>query len=188
MAIAQICIKEIDEYRFMIWDTTTQQMYDNAGIDLSSDVTAAYLDFIDLKTNTKYTINILPSWEYFLGEGITVNILDFPDNTMGDYEFFPDWSYTATVRYTYSGVEYSTRKSVGFRAKISNIVYQQLQQSDWAKEIKCGCGCEKYSTTFRKFDYLNGLEIASDNCLLAQYTDILLALYKLSGITHEYSN
>lgn len=187
MPILSICASEVDEYKFKVWDTTTDQAYADSGIDLST-VTAASLLFKDLKTGTTYTIDILNDWAYVLGDGLTINILDFPNNKMGDYEYFPDWTYSITIQYTYNSVQYSSSKSIGFRHIISNIVYQQLQQSDWVKEMKCGCGCEKYSTSFRKFDYLNGLEIASNNCLLAQYTDILLALYKLTGTTHEYSN
>lgn len=187
MPIANVCISEIDQYSFKVWDTTTQQMYDDAGIDLTT-VTAASLEFKDLKTNDIYTVDITSDWSYFLGDGITVNVLDFPDSQMGDYDYFPDWTYNVKVKYTYNAVEYNTSKSVGFRARISNIVYQQLQQSDWVKELKCGCGCNKYSSSFRKFDWLDKLKIASEMCLLTQYTEILTSLYKLTGTTHEYAN
>lgn len=187
MPLLNICVKQLDEYRFLVWDTTTEQTYTEAGIDLTT-VTAATLEFKDLKTNAIYTLDILLDWSFVLGDGLTVNILDFPDNKMGEYEYFPDWTYNVIIKYTYLTIPYQSSKSIGFRSIISNIVYQQLQQSDWVKDLKCGCGCEKYSTPFRKFDYLNGLEIASKNCLLAEYNEILLALYKLTGTTHEYSN
>ena len=187
MPIANLCLKELTEYSFIIFDTTTEQSYDESGIDLST-VTAAYLDFKDLHSDITYTIEITSDWSYFLGDGITINVLDFPNNQMGDYDYLPDWMYSATVRYTYNSVEYSTSKTVGFRQIISTIVYQQLQQSDWVKELKCGCGCEKYSSAFRKFDFLDKLSLASDNCLIAQYEEILLALYKLTGTTHEYAS
>lgn len=187
MAILSICADQIDEYKFKVFDTTLQQAYDGASIDLTT-VTAAYLDFKDTKTGITYTLDILSDWSYVLGDGLLVNILDFPNNQMGNYDYFPDYYYEIKVRYTYNSVEYSSTKGIGFRKIISTIVYQQLQQSDWVKELKCGCGCEKYSSAFRKFDFLDKLEIASNNCLIVQYEEILLALYKLTGTTHEYAS
>lgn len=187
MPLLQICVQQIDEYKFKVWDTTLKQTYDDAGIDLTT-VTAATLEFKDLKTGTIYSIDILSDWNYVLGDGLMVNVLDFPNNQMGEYDFLPDWMYLITIKYTYNSVQYSSSKTIGFRAIISNIVYQQLQQSDWVKELKCGCGCEKYSTSFRKFDYLDKLELASNHCLIMQYEEILIALYKLTGTTHEYSS
>jgi hypothetical protein len=187
MPLLSICASQVNEYSFKVWDTTLQQTYDDAGINLDT-VTAATLEFKDLKTNLTYTINILSDWEYVLGDGLLINILDFPNDKMGEYEYFPDWMYDLTVKYTYNSVEYSSSKTIGFRSIISNIVYQQLQQSDWVKELKCGCGCEKYSSAFRKFDFLDKLELASIHCLITQYEELLLALYKLTGTTHEYSS
>lgn len=187
MAIFSLCAQQVDEYKFKIFDTTLQQAYDDASIDLST-VTAASLEFKDLHTGDIYIIDITSDWSYVLGDGLLVNILDFPNNEMGGYEFFLDWMYNLTVKYIYNSIEYSSSKTIGFRAIISNIVYQQLQQSDWVKELKCGCGCEKYSSAFRKFDYLDKLELASNNCLIAQYEEILVALYKLTGTKHEYSS
>ena len=188
MALLNPCTREIDKYSFLIWDTTTQEMYDAASIDLTTGVTAAVINFTDLYTGTVYSIDILSRWAYLLGDGITVNIAtDFTDGLMGTYNYFPDYSYNISVVYTHLGVEYTAGKTIGFRAIISNVVYQQLQQADWVKELKCGCGCEKYSNSFRKFDWLDKLVIASSQCLITQYNEILLSLYKLTGTTHEYS-
>lgn len=186
MSLLNPCVRQVDEYSFIVEDATTDQAYDAAGVDLST-VTAAKIVFKDLYTNETYDIDIIANWSYLLGDGLTINIADFPDYQMGDYEYFPDYMYHVSVVYTYGGREYTAGRYVGFREKISKIVYQQLQQSDWVKELKCGCGCEKYSTTFRKFNYLQGLQIAAKNCLINQYNEILLALYKLTGTVHEYA-
>ena len=47
MAIASVCIKQITEYKFLVWDTTTAQAYSDAGIDMTTGVTAAVLEFSD---------------------------------------------------------------------------------------------------------------------------------------------
>ena len=186
MSLLNPCITQIDKYSFKVVDITTDQTYDTTGIDLST-VTAAKLVFKNLFDNTTYEIDILSDWAYVLADGLTINITSFPDGLMSGYDYFPDWMYQITIVYTYNSVEYSKARTVGFRTIISTIVFQQLQQSDWVKTLKCGCGCEKYSTSFRKFNFLDGLEIASANCLITQYTEILTALYKLTGTVHEYS-
>jgi hypothetical protein len=188
MPLLNACTRQIDKYSFLIWDTTTQEMYDAAGIDLTSNVTAARIDFTDLRTGTTYAIDILSRWSYLLGDGITINIAtDFTGGVMGDYNYFPDWSYTIAVVYTYLGTEYTSSKTIGFRAIVSNVVYQETQQMDWNEELKCWCGCAKESLTSRKFNYLRALEKASNNCLITQYNTILLALYKITASTHEYA-
>lgn len=179
------CVIQQSKYSFLVKDVQTQQTYDNASVDLSN-ATGGTIVFKDLYTGNTYSIDISSNWSYLLGDGVTINISDFPSLQMGDYTYFPDWFYEVTVQYTYSGTSYSVARQVGFRKIISYKVFQQLQQSDWIQELKCGCGCEKYSTSFRKFDFLNSLEIASDNCLINQYTDILKALYRLTGTRHEY--
>jgi len=186
MALLNICVTEVDKYSFKVWDITTDQTYATAGIDLST-VTAATLTFKNLYDNSTYTIDILSDWAYVLADGLTINITDFPDGLMSTYAYFPDWMYSVTITYTYNSISYSKLKTIGFREIISTIVFQQLQQSDWVDQLKCGCGCEKYSTSFRKFNFLDGLTIASENCLITQYTEILTTLYKLTGTTHEYS-
>ena len=184
--ILHICANQIDRYNFKVYDTVTEQMYADTGIDMTT-VTAAKLVFTDKKTGSNYEIDIFSDWQYILSDGLTININDFPDNKMGDYDYFPDWVYDITVVYTYGGNEYSSKKCIGFRAIISNIVYQQLQQSSWVQEMKCGCGCKKYATSFRKFDFLGMLKVASENCLINEYIEILQSLYKLTATTHEYS-
>ena len=187
MAILKAQAKQIDKYSFLVWDCTTQQMYDDTGIDLTSNVTAAKIVFKDRKTGTEYEIDVLSRWSYILGDGLTLNILEFPDGMMGDYDYFPDYMYDISVVYTYTGNEYTSTKIIGFRTIISDIVIQQLQQANWLEELKCGCGCKKYASSFRKFDFLKRLGVASDLCLINEYLKILMALYKLTGTTHEYA-
>ena len=179
-------ITQINKYSFLIKDSTTAQMYTEAGVDLST-VTSATVTFKKayLPTTT-YTITIGTDFQYILGDGLTINITDFPDNLVYDQDHIPDWMYTISVIYTYNSRDYTKTRTVGFREVISAIVFAQLQQSDWVKELSCGC--EKYSLSMRKFNYLRGLEIASDQCLIMQYQEILMALYKITGTTHEYSS
>ena len=186
MAQLNPCIVEVDKYSFKVFDVTTQQTYDASGTDLTN-VTAATLTLKNLYDDTTYTLDILDDWAYVLGDGLTINITSFTDGLMSGYTYFPDWMYEFTVSYTYNTIVYNKVRTVGFREIISTIVFQQLQQSDWVATLKCGCGCEKYSTSFRKFNFLEGLAIASENCLITQYEEILTALYKLTGTVHEYN-
>ncbi len=180
------CVRQISKYSFIVQDVQTEENYVSAGIDLTA-VTAAKITFKNLFTNLSYDIDIFSRWAYLLGDGVTINITDFPNFQMGIYDHFPDWSYSISVVYVLGGVTYSNTRITGFRDTISNIVYQQLQQSDWVKELRCNCGTDKYSTSLRKFNYLDGLRIASKNCLTTQYNEIVLALYKLTGTVHEYA-
>lgn len=182
------CITQTDKYSFLIKDITTAQRYDAAGVDLTN-VTAATLTikkaYLPTSEST-YTIDILDDWAYLLGDGLSINIVDLEGNLFDGYDHWIDWFYTFVVTYTYNGRVYTATRTVGFRDTITQIVMKQLQQSDWIKEL--GCGCEKASTSLRKFNYLKLLEIASENCLIMQYQEILLALYKLTGTVHEYSS
>ena len=178
------CITQIDKYSFLIKDNTTAQMYAEAGVDLSS-VTSASITFKKAyQPTTTYTINIGTDFQYILGDGLTINVTDFPDNLVYGEDHIPDWMYTVSVIYTYNSRSYTKTRTVGFRDTIAAVVYAQLQQSDWVKELSCGC--EKYTSSMRKFNYLRGLELASEHCLIVQYQEILTALYKLTGTTHEY--
>ena len=185
MSLLSPCVIQRNKYSFRVFDTTLQQTYYNAGVNLGI-ATNAKLTFKNLYDNETYEIDISNDWQFFIDDGIIVNIVDFPDGKMGEYDYFPDWFYKITISYTYKNKQYSASKSVGFRDIISYRSYQQLQQSDWKEELKCGCGCEKYSSSFRKFDYLHGLEVASKNCLINQYLKILKALHRLTGTRHEY--
>lgn len=187
MSLLSPCVKQLSKYSFLVWDTTTQETYDNAGVDLTT-VTSAKIIFKNLYDNSTYEIDITSNWQYLLGDGTTIHILDFPGGKMGEYEFFPDYMYEIKVSYVYGGTTYTATKTTGFRKIISFRVYQQIQQSNWVDELKCGCGCEKYSTGFRKFDYLHNLEVASNNCMIVEYNKILLALYRITGTKHEYDN
>ena len=181
MSILVLCAEQVDKYNFKVWDRTTQEAYDAAGVDLSS-VSSAKIVLKNMFDLSEYEVDILSRWSYLLGDGIIINVTDLPDSWSVSY--FPDWMYEIKVKYTYGGKDYSYIRSIGFRSIITDKVIQQLQQSDWAVEFECGC--EKYSTSFRKFDFLNMLEVASRNCLANQYVKILKALYRLSGERHGY--
>lgn len=190
MSLLNPSVSQINKYSFLVKDTTTAQTYASANVDLTT-VTEASLVFKKAylpDDESTYEFDISADWQYLLGDGITLNVVDFPDYLFDGFDHFPDWMYSVTINYTYNSREYSKTAIIGFRKNISGIVFQQLQQSDWVEQLKCGCGCTKYSTGYRKFDYLDSLEIASDNCLIAQYQEILMALYKLTGETHEYSS
>lgn len=182
-------VTQINKYSFLVKDLTTDQTYAAAGVDLST-VTAATLTFKKAyqSSTESVTIDIFSDWSYVLADGLTINVTDFPNNQFNGYDYFVDWFYSISITYTYNSKSYTKTATVGFRKIINDVVIQQLQQSDWVKELKCGCGCEKYSTTWRKFDYNRLLETASANCLIVQYQELLLALYKLTGTTHEYSS
>ena len=100
MSLLSPCVTEINKYSFLVKDVTTQQTYDTAGVDLTT-VTAAKIVFKNLFDSETYEIDVLSDWEYLLGDGITINIVDFPSGQMGDYTEFPDWMYEITVEYTY---------------------------------------------------------------------------------------
>jgi len=184
--ILNACVIQLDEYSFLVKDITTQQMYTEASVDLST-VTAATLTFKNLYDNTEYEINILADWAYLLGDGLTINIVDFPNQKMGTYEYFPDYIYQVTIAYTYLGNSYTSLRTVGFRYSISQVIYQQLMQDDWKKIFACGCNCSKYSLSMRKFNWLKSLGFASDTCLIDEYKDIIMKLYKITNQTHAYS-
>ena len=180
------CVTQNNEYSFLIKDNTTQQMYTESGVDLST-VTAASLRFKNLYDDEEYTINILTDWEYLIGDGLTINIIDFPNRKMGEWEYFPDWVYEISVIYTYNGTQYTKKQTVGFKFLISEVVFQQLMQEDWKKTLACGCNCSKVSLSARKFNYIKSLEYAMENCLVDEYTEMLQALYKLANQTHVFS-
>ena len=186
MALLSICVTQINKYSFKVFDTTLQETYDTAGVDLST-VTAAKLTFKNLYDNSTYEVDILDKWSYLLDDGTLINVMDFPNMKMGDYSYFPDYMYEITVTYTYNSVSYTSVKTIGFRSIITGIINQQMQQSDWISQLKEECCSGKSATTRRKYNYLDLLSIASANCLISHYTELLLSLYKLTGTTHEYN-
>ena len=190
MSLLNPSVTQINKYSFLIKDTTTDMTYADAGVDLTT-VTAATLTIKKAylpDNDSTVTLDILNNWAYMLTDGITINVDDLPNNLYNGYAYFPDWMYSFTVTYTYNGTSYTKTRIIGFAKIIRNVVMQQLQQADWVNELKCSCGCEKLSLTQRKFNYLKLLTIASEECLIVQYQEILLALYKLAGQTHEYSD
>ena len=186
--LLNLSVTQVDRYSFIVKDTTTDETYADANVDLSLATTATLtIKNAYLPGTESVTIDIFDNWQYLLDcTGLTINIVDLPDYKYNDLDYFPDWMYEISVTYTYNARAYTKKRIIGFRDIITDIVIQQLQQSDWVRELSCGC--EKYSTSLRKFNYLKLLEIASDNCLIMQYQELLEALYKLTGTTHEYAD
>lgn len=193
MAILSHCTTQIDEYSFRIWNVTSQETYDNAGINLTNgSVSQASLRFkkVNDTDDNSQVIDITSRWNHLFdcqNTGITINISEFTDHEFLGFTYFPDWMYTTTITYTYNGVEYSDSKTVGFRSIISRILYQQLQQADWKKELACSCDCQKYSSVARKFGWLMNLRYASELCLINEYLSTLMGLYKITQTQHEFS-
>jgi len=191
MSILRLCTTQIDECNFNIKNITPQQTYDDLGIDLTDgSVTAATLSFRkynDTVANT-VTIDILADWAYvFQCTGLNINITDFPELTFMGYDYFPDWMYQTIITYTYNGTEYTDTVQKGFLKRIYSVVEQQMMQANWKKELACTCGCESYTTTLRKWNYLQMLGIAENLCLINEFQTILLSLYKITGTIHEYN-
>ena len=96
MPILNPCVRQIDKWSFIVEDVQTQQAYDSANIDLTT-VTAASVTFKNLYDNETYTVNVLSNWAYLLGDGLTINIANFPTGTTGDLDYFPDWIKTKSI-------------------------------------------------------------------------------------------
>jgi hypothetical protein len=189
--LLQICGSQIDEYSFTVSNTVALQTYIDAGVDWTT-FTNVTLKFSKVNETTPLLqLDISDIYEYmFLTSDqdglLTINFSDFGEDTFNGETFFPDWLYTVTIEYTYAGDEYSTSVTIGFLKLIKNIVYQQMMQSNWKKELSCNCNCEPYNTTLRKWDYLQILDITSDLCLINENLLTLQSLYKLTGTDHEF--
>ncbi|MBN2661592.1 MAG: hypothetical protein JXR54_10025, partial [Tannerellaceae bacterium] len=55
MALLNICIKQIDRFKFKVWDTTTDQTYAQAGIDLVNTVATTTTTAAPTTTTTSTT-------------------------------------------------------------------------------------------------------------------------------------
>lgn len=187
--ILSICGRENNEYSFSIWNTVSQQSYDDAGVDHTTFTNASisFKKVNDLDANAT-TVAITDEDLAYLFEngGLEMEFQDFGVATIYGYTYFPDWMYTITVTYTYDGTEYTTSATIGFRAIINRAVTQQMLRSNWKKELACNCGCESYSATLRKFNYLMMMDWAASLCLINEWIYNLEALYKLAGMTHEF--
>lgn len=187
--IVSLCAQQLSEYEFSVWNVTSTQTFENAGIDILTGVTAATLHFQKVNgEGDDVTVDIIDQWQYlFETGGITINFADFGESEINGFTYFPDWLYTVTINYTYDGEEYEAAVTVGFVKIIKNIVYQQMMQANWKKELSCSCGCDPYNTTLRKWNFLMMLDIAATLCLISEYEYTLLALYKLTGTEHEFN-
>lgn len=187
--ILTICAQQIDEFSFAVFNGTSQQAYDDAGVDLST-VTVATLYFKkvnDLEAN-EISVDISSLFQYLFEDGgMTIEFEDFGVDTYNGYDYFPDWMYEIRIEYTYDGEEYEASTTVGFKAIIVRVVNQQMLQSNWKKELSCYCGCEMNSSSMRKFFYNSMLDIDANLCLVNEFIATLKALYKVTGTVHEFS-
>jgi hypothetical protein len=188
--IFRFCAQQIDRYSFNIWNITSIQSYTDAGIDYTTftDVELCFKKVNDVEENEVcITISDADFQFAFAEGGLTIDIADFPDGEFMECTYFLDWFYELTITYTYDSTEYTASNTVGFRDIILHIVYQQMLQSNWKKELACTCTCENWSSAIRKFNYLMMMDIAAENCLVNEYLTILSALYKLTGTINECS-
>lgn len=172
MPSVKLKIEQIDKHSFRAKETQGEV----------PTVTNAVLHFKNNYTNSTYDFDVTSKWAQMIANGAVINISDFPAGKMGDYDYFPDGIYTATL--DVDAAVYQSKVSALFHTIIKDVVAQQTIQSDWKKEMNCSC--EKYSTMFRKFNYLKMMEFAEETCLFAEWQDILNALYKLTGTKNEY--
>jgi len=186
--ILTICANEVNDTSFVFYNNTSVQQYTESGIDLST-VTNAVLTFSRVNdVGDIVTTDISLTFQYlFTDGGLTIQFEDFGEDLINGYAFFPDALYSISITYTYDGVSYTASTTVGFKARISNIVYQMMIQSAWRKELSCSCACDPYNSVNRRWEYLYNLDIAAELCLIAQFEYTLLALYKLTGTEYEFS-
>ena len=168
MPSVQLKITQIDKYSFLAQETLLEV----------PTVTSAVLHFENPYTEEVYDIDVTSKWAQMIVNGAVVAISDFPSGKMGEYDYFPDGIYNVTL--DVDSQTYESTVAAPFDAIIEDVVAQQTIQSDWKTELNCSC--EKYSTMFRKFNYLKMLEFAAQTCLLAEWQEILEALYKLQCI------
>jgi len=185
--ILTICGQEVDEYNFTVWNNTSQMQYTQSGIDLSVvDTATLYFSRVN-NVGDEVSLDIGDTFQFlFATGGLTVNFNDFGETLINGFSYLPDSIYTIRITYVYDGNLFEAATTVGFKKIISNVVCQQLQQSDWKKDLSCSCGCDSYSTTLRKWEYLYNLDISAQLCLLAQFDATLRALYKLTGQEYEF--
>ena len=187
MSLLTICAYEVDEYEVVVKNNTSQQTYDDNSEDWNT-YTDISLKITRINESTPaLELDITSDFAYMFDcTGLHVNFTDFGEDTFNGYDYFVDWAYTFTVTYTYAGTEYSTSYSVGFHNLISRVVRQQAVQANWKDYLRCSCNCAKYDTVTRKMDYFYLMRCASELCLIDEWHELMLALYKLTGTTHEF--
>lgn len=191
--ILSICASEIDETSFNVWNIISTQTYTDSGIDLST-VTDATLYFgkVNGDEDDEVSVTLTPAqFQYlFATGGLTIHFAAFQETLINGYSYFPDYMYTVRIEYVYpaDGETYTASATMGFKARIQHIIYQQMLQSEWKKELSCTCSCESYSTTLRKWNYLMMMEIAANLCLINEYLNILGSLYKLTNTEYEFAS
>ena len=185
--ILQICASEITEYQFKVYNTVSDQTYADNGVDYTT-FTNGVLTFKKVNDTSSVSINLTyTELQYlFATGGLTIDFADFGEDTINGFAYFPDWMYTISIAYDYNGTTYTASASVGFKVIITRTIGQQMLQSNWKKELACNCGCDSYSSTLRKFNYLMMMGWDADYCLINDYLTNLQALYKLAGLTHEF--
>ena len=128
--ILSICGQQVNDTSFVVYNNTSQQMYDQSGINLTT-VTTATLTFSRVNAvGDIVTTDIGTTFQYLFEDGgLTIDFTDFGEDLINGYSYFPDSLYTITINYTYDGEAYSAATTVGFKSTITNIVFQQSQQS-----------------------------------------------------------
>lgn len=186
--ILSICGQQVNDTSFVVYNNTSQQMYDQSGINLTT-VTTATLTFSRVnESGDVVTTDISSTFQFlFTDGGLTISFTDFGEDLINGYAYFPDAIYTITITYIYDGAQYTASTTVGFKARIANIVTQMMMQSNWKKEISCSCACDPYNSVNRRWEYLYNLDITSELCLLSEFQYTLEALYKLTGTTYEFA-
>jgi len=183
------CAYAIDEYSFRLKNATAQQAYDDAQVDWNTFTNVRLQFSLVNDTENVLELDISDSFEYLFecNGGLVINFDDFMVDTFNGYDYFPDALYQTKILYVYNGVEYTSVVSTGFKPIISRIVYQQVQQADWKKELHCSCDCMDNNSVLRKYHYLQMMQISAELCLINNWYDMLKALYKLTGTNYEFS-
>jgi hypothetical protein len=188
--ILQICLAQVDEYNFRLWNVTSQEAYDNAQIDWATFTNVSLKFYRVNEPDEAITLDISDRYQYLFDcvGRLVINFEDFGVETFNGFNYFPDWLYTAEISYTYNAVEYTASVTTGFRRLISRLVYQSTQQSHWKKELACTCDCENYSSILRKWNFLQLMGIAAELCLINEWFAMLKSLYKLMNTEHEFAD
>lgn len=184
------CSWALDEYRVRLKNNTSQESYDNAGVDYNT-FTNIRLRIHKVNDPDNYLeLNITERFLYMFQcqGGLVVSFDEFGEDEFNGYDYFPDWLYETKILYVYNGTEYTSSVTTGHRPIISRVLYQQLQQADWRKELQCDCNCTDYNSTLRKWHYLQMMNVAAEICLINQWFRMMKALYKICGVDHEFAD
>jgi hypothetical protein len=184
--ILSICSQQVNDTSFVVYNNTSQQLYTESGINLAT-VTTATLTFSRVnEEGDVVTTDISLTFQYlFESGGLTIDFTDFGEDLINGLDYFADALYTISISYVYDGNLYTASTTVGFKARINNIVIQMMIQSNWKKELSCSCACDPYNSVNRRWEYLYNLDLLAELCLISEYELNLKSLYKLTGTEYE---